>query len=116
MRGEKVMYKMGFETLQAIIDRQKSIFLFWGIEERTKEMTTDLLQNWLRQKLSEEISVDTNEINLDGDFANLDLDSLSVVSLAYELETFTGVIIDPTVFSEFRTPNELIQWIQLQKK
>jgi acyl carrier protein len=79
-------------------------------------MTTEQLQDWLRQKLSEETSSDSKAIDLDADFTNLNLDSLSIVSLAYELETFTGVVIDPTVFSEFKTPNELIQWIQLQRK
>jgi acyl carrier protein len=79
-------------------------------------MTTEQLENWLRQKLGEETSTDSKTIDLDVDFVNLNLDSLSTVSLAYELETLTGVIIDPTVFSEFRTPNELIRWIQLQKK
>lgn len=79
-------------------------------------MTTEQLQHWLLQKLSEETSLAVNAINLDADFSNLNLDSLSVVSLAYELETFTGVVIDPTVFSEFKTPNELVQWILQQKK
>jgi acyl carrier protein len=79
-------------------------------------MTTEQLQHWLRQKLSEESALDMKTVDLDADFTNLSLDSLSVVSLAYELETYTGVIIDPTVFSEFKTPNELVQWIQLQKK
>jgi acyl carrier protein len=79
-------------------------------------MTTEQLQDWLRQKLSEETSVDSKTIDLDVDFKNLDLDSLSTVSLTYELETVTGVVIDPTIFSEFRTPNELVQWIQLQRK
>jgi acyl carrier protein len=79
-------------------------------------MTTEQLQDWLRQKLSEETSSDSKTIDLDVDFSDLGLDSLSTVSLAYELETFTGVVIDPTVFSEFRTPNELVRWIQLQTK
>jgi acyl carrier protein len=79
-------------------------------------MTTEQLQDWLRQKLSEETSADSKTIDLDVDFKKLDLDSLSTVSLAYELETVTGVVIDPTIFSEFRTPNELVQWIQLQRK
>lgn len=79
-------------------------------------MTTEQLQDWLRQKIGEETSSDGKTIDLDVEFTNLDLDSLSTVSLAYELETFTGVVIDPTVFSEFKTPNELVRWIQLQRK
>ena len=79
-------------------------------------MTTEQLQDWLRQKISEETSSDGKTIDLDVDFTTLDLDSLSTVSLAYELETVTGVVIDPTVFSEFKTPNELVRWIQLQRK
>ena len=79
-------------------------------------MTTEQLQNWFRQKLSEETALDIKAVNLDTHFNSLNLDSLSMVSLAYELETFTGIVIDPTAFAEFKTPNELVQWIQLQKK
>jgi acyl carrier protein len=95
----------------------KKVYFCFGTETEPHEtMTTEQLQDWLRKKLSEETSADSKAIDLDVDFKNLDLDSLSAVSLAYELETVTGVVIDPTIFAEFRTPNELVQWIQLQRK
>lgn len=77
-------------------------------------LTTEQLQHWLKEKLSTEIGVETTLINLDTPFTQINLDSLSMVSLAYDLETYTGIVIDPTVFSEFDTPNKLVEWIRLQ--
>lgn len=77
-------------------------------------LTTEQLQQWLKEKLSAEIGVETTLINLDTPFTQINLDSLSMVSLAYDLETYTGIVIDPTVFSEFDTPNKLVEWIRLQ--
>lgn len=79
-------------------------------------MTTEQLQDWFREKLGEETATDSTVIDLDSEFDNLNLDSLSIVSLAYELEVATGTVIDPTVFTEFKTPNQVVQWIQSQVK
>jgi len=79
-----------------------------------ENLTTAQLQYWLKEKLATEIGVETDSVNLDTPFTQINLDSLSMVSLAYDLETYTGVVIDPTVFSEFDTPNKLVEWIRLQ--
>lgn len=81
---------------------------------RDNQLTTLQLQHWLTEKLSAEIGVEPASINLNTPFTEINLDSLSMVSLAYDLETYTGLAIDPTIFSEFDTPNKLVQWIQLQ--
>jgi len=77
-------------------------------------MTTQL---WLQQKISEESGIDSSQIGFDQEFEQFRMDSLSVITLAYELEAFSGVEqIDPAVFTEFNTINKLAEWIQAQKK
>jgi len=74
------------------------------------------LQDWLRQKLAVEIGVEPGLIDLNAPFAGHKLDSLTMISISYELEEYTGLVIDPAVFFEFDTPNKLIQWVQSQEK
>lgn len=77
-------------------------------------MTT---QEWLQQKIAEEAGLPAPEITYDTPFDQLALDSLSVITLAYELESYTGKeSIDPSVFSEFNTINKLTEWLEQQKQ
>lgn len=77
-------------------------------------MTT---KEWLQQKIAEEAGLPAQAITFDTPFEQFALDSLSVISLAYELESFTGrESIDPTVFSEFNSINKLAEWLEQQKQ
>lgn len=77
-------------------------------------MTT---QEWLQTKIAEEAGMQVEEITLDAPFESFSLDSLSVITLAYELESFTGKeSIDPSVFSEYNTINKLSEWVNQQSQ
>jgi acyl carrier protein len=77
-------------------------------------MTT---QEWLQAKIAEEAGMQVEEITLDAPFESFSLDSLSVITLAYELESFTGKeSIDPSVFSEYNTINKLSEWVNQQSQ
>lgn len=77
-------------------------------------MTT---QEWLQTKIAEEAGMQVEEIALDAPFESFSLDSLSVITLAYELESFTGKdSIDPSVFSEYNTINKLSEWVNQQSQ
>lgn len=52
-------------------------------------MTTQL---WLQQKISEESGIDSSQIGFDQEFEQFRMDSLSVITLAYELEAFSELI------------------------
>lgn len=73
------------------------------------------IEVWLKQQISEEAGVPVNEISNDDEFENFKLDSLSLVSLAFELEKVVDKEIDPTVFTEFNTINKLTKWVKSQK-
>jgi acyl carrier protein len=79
-------------------------------------LTTEHLQEWLSERIAAEIGGQASDIDMDASFSSFSLDSLSTVSLSYELEIYTGLVVDPTVFFEFDTPNKLIQWVQSQAK
>ncbi len=81
--------------------------------QNNKQMDTRV---WLQQKLADESGLATEEIHFDREFEQLSLDSLSVITLAYELESYTGKeLIDPSVFSEYNTINKLAAWLETQK-
>ncbi len=71
---------------------------------------------WLQQKIADEAGLPAEEIHFDKEFEHFSLDSLSVITLAYELESYTGKeLIDPSVFSEYNTINKLAAWLEAQK-
>lgn len=73
------------------------------------------VREWLQKQIAEESGVAVEEISLDEGFENFRLDSLSFVSISYELETQLNMEISPTVFTEFNTINKLAEWINAQK-
>lgn len=66
---------------------------------------------WLISKLAEESGDPMDEISLDKPFSEFGLDSLSLMSMSYDLETFLEREISPTVFTEFNTIRELVAWV-----
>lgn len=73
------------------------------------------VKDWLIIKIAEETGLENELINCDELFENFDLDSLSSISIAFDIENkFKLDEINPTVFEEFNTINKLSEWIQVQ--
>ncbi len=72
-------------------------------------------QNWLKEKIAEETGLAISEVSVEDDFKSFKLDSLSMVSISYELETLIDKEISPTVFTEYNTINKLSEWLTSQK-
>ncbi|WP_109300413.1 acyl carrier protein [Aquimarina sp. AU474] len=71
---------------------------------------------WLQEKIAEETELPIQEITYDEEFTSFKMDSLSVLTLAFDLEGKLNIgEIDPTVFSEYDTINKLAKWIEAQK-
>ncbi|WP_438422587.1 acyl carrier protein [Aquimarina macrocephali] len=71
---------------------------------------------WLQEKIAEETELPINEISCDLEFVNFNMDSLSILTLAFDLESKLNIgEIDPTLFSEYNTINKLVAWIMNQK-
>ncbi len=73
------------------------------------------LKEWLQSQIAEEVGADVNEISCDQPFEDFNLDSLSLVSLSFELEKKLETDISPTVFTEFNTINKLLSWLNQEK-
>jgi acyl carrier protein len=67
-------------------------------------------------QLAAELNKTSEEIDLTLPISNFELDSLSNLTLVFSIEEYTNLSIDPTVFEEFATFTEVIEWIQHQKK
>jgi acyl carrier protein len=70
---------------------------------------------WLTEQIAEESGLAIGEVSTSTDFEDFDLDSLSLVSLAYDLETLINKELSPTVFTEFNTIDKLAKWIEKQQ-
>ncbi len=64
------------------------------------------------QKIAEDTGVPLEKVSCDESFDNFALDSLSLISLAYDLETMLGREINPAVFTEYNTINKLAGWVK----
>ncbi|MDW3209677.1 MAG: acyl carrier protein [Reichenbachiella sp.] len=73
------------------------------------------IREWLIAKIAEEAEVDKGTVDCHMDFEDFDLDSLALVSLSYDLESFLNKEISPTVFSEYNTIDKLTTWLESQK-
>lgn len=79
-------------------------------------MEKELLADWFKQKLSEETGSSKDEILLDAPIESYRLDSLSAISLTQDLEDLVGFYIEPNIFSEFETIDDVIEWILKKEK
>ncbi len=72
---------------------------------------------WLQEKIAEETELPITEISCDTEFNDFNMDSLSMLTVAFDLETILDIEeIDPSVFTEYNTINKLVEWIeQLQQ-
>lgn len=68
---------------------------------------------WLQEKIAEESGLQLQQVPFNKEFEEFKLDSLSLISLAFDLEKQIGVDeIDPTVFTEYNSINKLAEWIE----
>jgi acyl carrier protein len=72
------------------------------------------IQDWLQEKIGEEVGLPKNEIDCDLEFENFNLDSLSLVSVSFDLENLLNQELSPTIFTEFNTINKLSEWLKSQ--
>lgn len=70
---------------------------------------------WLRDKIAEESGFDSTQVSYDEAFESFKLDSLSLLSLSYELESLLERDLDPTLFTEYNTINKLAAWLEEEK-
>lgn len=73
------------------------------------------IKYWLQKQLAEELGLTPQEISCDADFETFNLDSLSLISLSFQLEKLLKEEISPTIFVEYNSINKLSEWFNSQK-
>ncbi len=56
------------------------------------------IQQWMVKKVAEESGLDENNIDIHAPFESFNLDSLSMITVSFDLENVLGIEIDPTLF------------------
>ncbi|MHA8054489.1 phosphopantetheine-binding protein [Aquirufa nivalisilvae] len=73
-------------------------------------------KHWLITQIASEASIVEEEVDCDLAFEHFNLDSLSIVSISFEMESvFQLENVDPSLFSEFNTINKLCVWMENQQ-
>lgn len=73
-------------------------------------------KHWLITQIASEASIAAEEVDCDMAFEHFNLDSLSIVSISFEMESvFQLENVDPSLFSEFNTINKLCVWMENQQ-
>lgn len=70
------------------------------------------IANWLIDWIAKEMGIDKNEIQTSVPFSSFNLDSIVVVTMAVDLEAWLKKRVDPTVFWEYETIDELAAWLE----
>jgi acyl carrier protein len=74
------------------------------------------IRNWLTNKIADETGLTIDNINMDAPFESFNMDSLSMITISYELENVLGIETDPTLFYKFNSINLLSEAIELRTK
>jgi acyl carrier protein len=73
------------------------------------------VRGWLQQKIAVETGDPLESISMDAEFESFRLDSLSLLSISYDLENEINIEITPSDLTEFNTINKLSRWIETKK-
>lgn len=74
------------------------------------------IRDWLIQQIASEASILEEDVDCDMPFDQFNLDSLSIVSITFELEShFQLSNADPSIFTEYNSINKLCVWIESQR-
>jgi len=74
-------------------------------------LTADSLQNWIKQWLLSHYEIEANSINAETSLFSFGLDSIGVGQLTTDLEKFTQISIDPSIFWEYPLLHQVVDHI-----
>ena len=74
-------------------------------------MNQENIIRWLKEQISRESETPLDQIKSTDSIARFRIDSVVLVTIAVDLEAFVGREIDPTIFYEFDTIEELSTYI-----
>ncbi|NJN39048.1 MAG: acyl carrier protein [Acaryochloridaceae cyanobacterium CSU_3_4] len=69
--------------------------------ETVSPPTMEDIQAWLKNHLANSLEINPEEIDMDTDFIDLGMNSVAVVNISGELESFLGRRLDPTLVLDY---------------
>lgn len=82
----------------------------------TPSPSVEEIQAWLSAHLAEALEIEVQAIELDKDFTEYGLDSIVMVNLSGELESFLGCRLDPTLVLSYPNIQLLSEQLVQQRK
>ena len=76
-----------------------------------ENMTFETISEWLQESIAKELNEKPESISLTKSFPSFGLDSVIIVTLSVDLENWLGVELDPTIFYEFSSIEEITNWL-----
>jgi acyl carrier protein len=76
------------------------------------KFSSEILSNWLIQRVAYYLSKDISEIKTDFPLAEYGLDSVYAVSLCGDLEDFLSIYVEPTLAWDYPTIDEIVEFLQ----
>ena len=79
------------------------------VSPQASSRTVGAIEDWLVAQLSERLQINAIDVNVTQPFASYGIDSLQVVQIAGELETWLGRPLSPTLLYEYSTIEAIAQ-------
>lgn len=70
------------------------------------------IANWLIDWIAKEMGIDKSNVQTNVSFSSFNLDSIVIVTMSVDLEAWLKKPVDPTVFWEYETIDELAAWLE----
>lgn len=80
--------------------------------ELTQKFSSEMLSNWLVERVAYYLHKDALEIETDLPLAGYGLDSVYSVSLCGDLENLLGIYVEPTLAWDYPTINAIVDFLQ----
>lgn len=77
--------------------------------------TKEEIAGWLLEKIAKETKLEPSFIAADTPFDRFGLDSIVIVTLVDDLEQWLNVSLDPTIFWEYPSIEEVSTWLLEEK-
>ena len=80
-------------------------------EAKTENSPVEILQNWIREKLAEQLTIDQSTIEFTDPLTRHGLDSIDAVTLVGELEDELDLELPSTLFWDYPTIEKAAQFL-----
>jgi acyl carrier protein len=75
------------------------------------KFTFENISNWLKSAIAKELECEPDAVLVNKSFPSFGLDSVVVVTITVDLENWIGYELEPTIFYEFSSIEELTNWL-----